>query len=167
MLQSLGREQILLGQTHLAGGWQSPGTHWSQLERAQSCPITAQGPGPPRGDRGGCCLLSLVPQWAVFELAGQANVPISKKPEPAGYTSCSHHHFSPCFHKGHPIFRLCNWPVGVGRTQEAGWAPSHTAHGSLGRQHGGPATSQLRGSTHVSSLCQESEELVSWGQLEG
>lgn len=99
--------------------------------------------------------------------AGQPCTPIGKKPEPAGYADSSHDHFSPCFHKGHPIFRLCNWPVGVGRTREAGWAPSYTAHSSLGHQHGGQATFHLRGGTHAASLCQKHEDSASWGQLEG
>lgn len=93
--------------------------------------------------------------------------PISKKPEPGGSVNSSHDHFSPRFHKGRPIFRLCNWPVGVGKTQEAGWAPSHTAHSSSGHQHGGQATFHLRGGTHAASLCQENEDSASWGQLEG
>ena len=80
------------------------------------------------GGEGDCWILSLVPQGAVFESTGPACVPISKKPEPVGYTSCGQEHFLPPFHKGCLIFRPCNRPVGVGRTQEAGWAPSPTAH---------------------------------------
>lgn len=76
-LPGLGREQRLLGQTHLPGSWQSPRTCWSWLVRARSCPITAQAPRPPMGNKGASAPQP-VPQGAVLDSQGR-HVPPSAR----------------------------------------------------------------------------------------